>query len=55
MQQIAARAPPSEEWDGAVAKEEGQWNDKIPLDYYEKPSLQGFFYTPTAGLIQHYA
>jgi len=53
-QQMAARGPPREEWDGAAAKEEAVWNSKFPRDYYEKPPLQGFYYTPTPGLIQQY-
>jgi len=55
LQQIPSRAPPSEEWDGAAAYEAAQWDKEFPRDYYEKPPLQGFYYTPQPGLIQHYA
>jgi len=47
--------PPSEEWDGAAAKEAAQWSNKYPQDYYEKPPLQGFYYTPQQNLIQRYS
>jgi len=52
---MTPRAPPSEEWDGAAAKEAAQWSDKFPRDYYEKPPLKGFFYTPKTDLIQRYS
>jgi len=54
-QEVPAAAPPREEWDGAVAKESAPWNNKFSSDYYDKPPLQGFYYTPKPGLIQQYA
>jgi len=53
-QQLARPPAPSEEWDGAAAKEAALSNDKFPRDYYEKPPLQGFYYTPKPNLIQQY-
>ena len=55
MQAVAPRQEPSEEWDGAAAREAAQWSNKYPRDYYEKPPLQGFYYTPKTDLIQRYA
>jgi len=54
LQPSDERQRPIEEWDGAAAKEAALWNNR-PKDYYEKPPLQGFFYTPQPGLIQHFA
>jgi len=50
-----ATAQPAEEWDGAVAKEAALWNPNFPKEYYDKPPLQGFYYTPNTNLIQNYS